>query len=170
MNMNNQEKNTYVREHILNALLMMLENIPISDIVVSDLVQKAGVGRASFYRNFTSIEDVLVQEDRRLFDIWNNGYQQLLNPSRDDFTESLLNFYKAHDHFYLTLYKNGLTYVIQNTILSSVKIQSDDPNPVAYLKSSIAYMIYGWVDEWMKRGMQESGTELIRMMSNSQQQ
>ena len=55
-----------------------------------------------------------------------------------------------------------------NTIISSMKISEDDANPVAYLKSSIAYMIYGWVHEWMKRGMQESGTELSEMIRQAQ--
>ena len=65
--MNNREKNTYVREHLLKALLNMMENTALSDISVSELAQRAGVGRASFYRNFTILEDVLVQEERRLF-------------------------------------------------------------------------------------------------------
>lgn len=39
---------------------------------------------------------------------------------------------------------------------------------MAYLKSSIAYMLYGWVIEWMKRGMQESGTELALMIKEAQ--
>ena len=103
MNMNNQEKNSYVREHMLEALMKMLQETPISDITVSDLVQKAGVGRASFYRNFTTVEDILIQEERRLFDEWNEKYQRVPESERSDFTESLLNFYKANEHFYLTL-------------------------------------------------------------------
>ena len=38
----------------------------------------------------------------------------------------------------------------------------------SYLKSSIAYMLYGWVIEWMKRGMQESGTEIALMIKEAQ--
>ena len=169
MNMNNQMKNTYVRAHILNALLMMLKSTPISDIAVSDLVRKAGVGRASFYRNYASIEDILIQEERRLFDGWKENDKKRTDPSRDAFVESLLNFYKSNQTFYLSLCHAGLSSIVRDTILSSIPIEPADPNPVAYVKSSIAYMIYGWVDEWMKRGMQESGTELVRMMSSMQQ-
>ena len=168
MNMNNQEKNTYVREHILSALLMMLESTPISAIVVSDLVQKAGVGRASFYRNYASIEDILIQEERRLFEAWKESDKERTDQSRDAFVESLLNFYKSNQTFYLSLCHTGLSSIVRDTILSSIPIEPADPNPVAYVKSSIAYMIYGWVDEWMKRGMQESGTELVKMMNNAQ--
>lgn len=167
MNMNNQEKNTYVREHMLNALMEMLELIPVSDISVCDLVQRAGVGRASFYRNFASVEDILIQEERRLFSAWREDYERVPEPERADFNESLLNFYKTNERFYLMLYRCGLSSVIRDTILSSMNIEASDPNPVAYLKSSIAHMVFGWVDEWMKRGMQESGTELVKMMNNA---
>ena len=34
------------------------------------------------------------------------------------------------------------------------------PNLEAYMKSFWAYGIYGWLLEWIKRGMQESGKEL----------
>lgn len=54
-----------------------------------------------------------------------------------------------------------------DTILSETKINEDDPNPVSYFKSSIAYMIYGRIDEWMKRGMVESGEELSKIISDS---
>ena len=77
MNMNNQEKNSYVREHILDALLDMLEDTEITSVVVSNLVRKAGVGRASFYRNYTSVQDVLIQEERRLFSEWHHAYNQI---------------------------------------------------------------------------------------------
>ncbi len=29
-------------------------------------------------------------------------------------------------------------------------------------------MLYGWIVEWMKRGMQESGTELAKMFEEAQ--
>ena len=44
------------------------------------------------------------------------------------------------------------------------------PNGIAYLKSSLDYMIYGWVIEWMKRGMQESGTELALMFEHAEKE
>ena len=57
--MNNAEKNSYVKEHITNTLLDMLKKQPFSQITVRDLCNAAGVGRASFYRNYEIKEDVL---------------------------------------------------------------------------------------------------------------
>ena len=160
MNMNNAQKNSYVRKQILNALLSMLKEQSIEDISVSALVKEAGVGRVSFYRNYESKKDVLIQEERRLFNEWKSKFDTGTKDEKDNFGRSLLNFYKKHSDFYLLLYRTGLQEIIMNTILGTVPISDSDSNPVAYFKSCIAYMIYGYVCEWMKRGMPESGDQL----------
>ena len=43
--MNNQEKNTYVRNQILTTLLEMMKTESFNSITISDLVAKAEVGR-----------------------------------------------------------------------------------------------------------------------------
>ena len=63
--MNNQEKNTYVRNQILTTLLEMMKTESFNSITISDLVAKAEVGRASFYRNYRTKEDVLREEAER---------------------------------------------------------------------------------------------------------
>ena len=55
-----------------------------------------------------------------------------------------------------------------DTILQSAAITRDLPNAAAYLRSAMTYMVYGWVIEWMRRGMQESGSELAKMIADAQ--
>lgn len=68
--MTNEEKNTYVKQQITSSLLALLDEKPIEGISVSELTQRAQVGRVSFYRNFNSKADVLEQESRRLLQQW----------------------------------------------------------------------------------------------------
>jgi hypothetical protein len=42
-------------------------------------------------------------------------------------------------------------------------------NLEAYMKSFWAYGIYGWLIEWIKRGMQESGKELSTLFALARQ-
>jgi len=171
-NMNNQEKNTYVRQHILSALLELMKTQDFADISIQAVVDAAGVGRASFYRNFESKEDVLKQESIRL----TNGWKEQFDREHPNGTQgqdnlwliSLLDFYKDHSEFYLALYKAGLSDIMLETILGYFDRSPEIPNGLAYLNSAIGYMLYGWVHEWMRRGMQESGTELARMFAQTQ--
>lgn len=166
--MNNQEKNTYVRSRILAALLKMMQEQPFADISISALVSTAQVGRASFYRNFTDKEDVLRQENDRLTAQWKQSYEAEEHAAPNELLISLLDFYKEHSDFCLALYQAGLSDIVLQTLLDQSEITPEMPNAIAYLKSSIAYMLYGWIVEWMKRGMQESGTELAKMFEEAQ--
>ena len=166
--MNNQEKNTYIRSRILAALLKMMQEQPFTDISISALVSTAQVGRASFYRNYTDKEDVLRQENDRLTAQWKQRYDAAEHAAPNELLISLLDFYKEHSDFCLTLYQAGLSEIVLQTLLEQSEITPEMPNALAYLKSSIAYMLYGWIMEWMRRGMQESGTELAKMFEKAQ--
>lgn len=168
MNMNNEEKNRYVRKQLLKTLLQMLKTKQIEEISVSDLVRKAGVGRASFYRNYVSVQDVLLQESDRLMAAWEEQSEADSSASSNSLLISLLDFYKEHKRFYLALYKAGLSDIVMHTIVDTFPIDENTPNPAAYLQSSLSYMIYGWIHEWICRGMQESGAELVYMIEQSQ--
>ena len=171
-NMNNQEKNTYVRQHILTALLELMRTQDFASISIQTLADAAGVGRASFYRNFASKEDVLQQESVRLTNAWKAKFEQEHpdgTPQQgNEWLISLLDFYKEHAEFYLALYHAGLSDIVLETILGYFDRAPETPNALAYLNAAIGYMIYGWIQEWMRRGMQESGTELARMLAESQ--
>ena len=163
MNMNNREKNSYVRKQILRALLEMMKTEEFGSISISKLVEKAEVGRASFYRNYKTKEDVLLQEAERLK---KECELTRVNDDTNNMTLKIirtLDFYKIHAEFYTMLYQKGLTEIIQHSIIEEDSISPDMPNAVAYTVSAFSYLVYGWVIEWIKRGMQESGTELARM-------
>lgn len=166
--MNNEQRNAYVREQILSALLKMLETQEIDEISVISLVKKAGVGRASFYRSYSSPADVLRQEEERLMGEWEGQFAEDSSASFNAVLISLLDFYRAHGSFYQALYRAHLEDAVMYTIVDSFPIDEDTPNPDAYRQSSLAFMIYGWIHEWIRRGMQENGEELVRMIEQSQ--
>lgn len=168
INMNNQEKNTYVRSQILNTLLKMMKENDIDSISISHLVHQAGVGRASFYRNYQTKEDVLRQEAERL-----NNELNDIRKNDDPSDQKLkllrtLDFYKANRRFYMTVYNAGMVQIIQDSIVDQKALSNETSAPVAYVISAFSYLIYGWVIEWLRRGMKENSAELIAMFENSQ--
>lgn len=61
----NQESNQLTKESIETALLQLLEKKELTKISVSELVRRAGVSRAAFYRNYNSKEEILESVFRR---------------------------------------------------------------------------------------------------------
>src|SRR5699024_12393794 len=52
----------------------LLRAKPIGEVSISELCAAAGVGRASFYRNFDSKEAVLQRQDEALLRRWQRDY------------------------------------------------------------------------------------------------
>ena len=161
MNMNNEQKNTWVKRQITAALLDLLREKKLGDISISELTDRAGVGRVSFYRNYQTKEDILQAESDRLIQEWGKLYEANPESAPETLFPSLFDFYREHRDFYTTLYEAGMSTIMMDTIISTIQITPEMPNLEAYMKSFWAYGIYGWMLEWIKRGMQESGSELI---------
>ena len=62
------EANRETKVRITYALVSLLASKKLSDISVTDIVERAGVARASYYRNFSSKEDVLAEGGRFIID------------------------------------------------------------------------------------------------------
>ena len=66
--MNKQTINQAIKEYITQALLLLMQEKAFNMIRISEITTKAGVNRVSFYRNFSSKEDILHQYLREQFD------------------------------------------------------------------------------------------------------
>ena len=169
MNMNNEQKNTYVKRQITATLLDLLKEQPLSDISISELTSKSKVGRVSFYRNYQCKEDILKEESNRLIKEWGRLFESSPDSSPEKLFPSLFDFYRDHREFYTILYNAGMTSIMMETIINTIEITPEMPNLDAYMKSFWAYGIYGWLLEWIKRGMQESGKELETLFALARQ-
>ncbi|MBF1722898.1 TetR/AcrR family transcriptional regulator [Streptococcus sp.] len=55
----NQESNQITRESLEISIMQLLEKKELKKITISELVERAGVSRAAFYRNYSSKEQIL---------------------------------------------------------------------------------------------------------------
>jgi AcrR family transcriptional regulator len=165
MNMNNEQKNTYVKKQITATLIDLLKKKSLPEISISELTDKAGISRVSFYRNYQSKEDILKEESNRLIKEWGKLYESNPESAPETLFPSLFDFYRDHREFYTTLYNAGMSSIMMETIVGTIQITPDMKNLEAYIKSFWAYGIYGWLLEWIKRGMPESGKELSFLFS-----
>lgn len=89
----NQESNAITRESLEISLLQLLEKKELPKITISELVNRAGVSRSAFYRNYSSKEEILEG-------IFKGSIQRMLEPlSQYSFKTELhqiwLAFFKA---------------------------------------------------------------------------
>ena len=65
-NLSNNEANRITRESICTALLELMKTKEFKEISISELVRRAGVSRQSFYRNYKTKEDIVLEIERSI--------------------------------------------------------------------------------------------------------
>ena len=159
----NEGRNAYVTEHITAAMLSLLEEKPLSEISISELCDRAGVGRVSFYRNFQEKDDILKEHIRQLFREWTGTLKE--DPPLDELIRRMFSHFEAHRDFYALLQKRGLTWLLKDVILSVCGFHPEQEAVNAYASAFAAYSLYGWVEVWFLRGMKESAKEMAELFA-----
>ena len=157
-----------VKHEITDAVMQSMAEKNYMDITVTDIVNKAGVARASFYRNFNSINDVIdtiVDEisDELIEDI----FPTLYGSDERNWREFLFN------HFYRLTRKQRQIGKIHpqnmNVLFSRMdsKMQQKESNlPTETMRDK--YIVIGKIGlinsitkKWMDNGSKETPEEMI---------
>lgn len=161
--MSNEGRNAYVTQHLMDALLELLAENPIQDISISELCERAGVGRASFYRNFESKEDVLRTCTSQLFQAWADGAIEDGDRPLSEKLGALFAHFESHRNFYELLSKRGFIYLIKDVLLALYGPKPEQTAFEAYTRAYFVYSLYGWIEVWFQRGMRESAEEIVAL-------
>lgn len=165
--MNNEEKNTYVKEQITQTLIAMLEKKNINDISIKELCDKAMIGRASFYRNYSSKEDVIAKYNQKLIINWGKDLEKNTDANIFNFFEHMFKHFVDNKKFYLLLHKQGLSLILLDTIKKKMGLTPSLPNNEAFRLAWLAYAIYGIIEEWIAHGMIETPTQMNKIIIKS---
>ena len=68
--------NQLARECIVTALIHLSKQKPFSSITISELTEKAGVSRMTYYRNYNSKEEVFQSYIDEIFDLYKKEFAQ----------------------------------------------------------------------------------------------
>ena len=162
----NDARNKYVIDSITSSLLKFLKDREISEISISEICQDACVGRSSFYRNYDTKEDIIKKHLHTLISEWDTSYKATGQDSNAAMYGSLFAHLKDNSDLYLLLKKRNLFYLFLDVFLEIGGAKPEDENMWAYTKAFITYGTFGWIDEWIKRGMQESAETMSALLSS----
>lgn len=146
-----------VIDSLNEALLQLMENKKLNEITISELCEKAGVSRISFYRNYDYVSDILtdyLKEDLARWWIENDGAADIReNPQ--SFWKILFSHFKKQERIIHLIYKSDASFILKNIIFDSCGPQLSQSEDEAYARAMLAGTIYGYTDEWIRRGMKE---------------
>ncbi len=108
-----REANLRVKQSITNTLFALMKEKSLGDIRITEIIRGAGVARASFYRNYSSKEDVLITLIRDVLDTFREEIV-LEQGSFYTYENVLLSFqyFKTYQQYILDLYHCGFSSVL----------------------------------------------------------
>lgn len=125
-------ENMRVKRSIQDALFALMEKKKFSEIRVSDIISESGVAKASYYRNFSSLEDIIYsyidRMNNELEDLMPHQHNTALSTMRQNLIV-LYNYYLEHKKEILLLCSNGFYESIQeNTDQFLINALGDMPS------------------------------------------
>ena len=160
--MSNTESNKVTREAIDFAMLDLLEKQDFDRITIMSIVKRAGVSRQSFYRNYTSKEDIIIEIEEKLL---------------QTFSESLND--KKYENNLSLWFNDFFIFIRQNKKYISILVKA---NLADVLFSKAPFIVEDWMGkrtnalhyyivgslsalksvaiDWFEHGMQESPEEM----------
>ncbi len=149
LKLSNEEINRITKDSIQEALVYLLSKKDINDISVTEIVNKAGVSRTAYYRNYQSKEDILKDFSMNVFNLI---FSQL---DREDFAKDPKNWYR----FIFTQIKNNariVKLVVKARLYTAEEflpksdltmLSINEQYQIFAMESALVNLIQKWVEE-----------------------
>lgn len=163
--------NRLARECMVTALMQLLNSRPLSAITVSELTAKAGVSRMTYYRNYSSKEDIFATHLRDVLEEYRAESVQMDPLERHYGVSHMMHcfqYFKKHREFLNCLFQSGLSGLfltaLEEYVLSRWQTDPDDPAEYYALRAFSGALFSTYI-AWSNRGARETPEEMVAMLS-----
>ena len=163
--------NFRVKRNITHTLFTLMQKKSLSEITITELVEGAGVARASFYRNYCSKEDVLVTLIRDVLE----DFRSKIPPGQESFytNENILlsfQYFHTYRNYILDLYRSGFAFVFLEE-LNRFHESIEGTMPSSSIEKYQLYMyigaLFNTTMEWLLENDTASPEEMARFFFSS---
>lgn len=149
----------YSRHYIVQALFKLMSEYKYEKISVTDITNKAGVGRATFYRYFKRKEDILVyyfEHNAKEF-IFKQHYYPRCKADYVQVVTDVLATFKNHIEPFKLIRKARLEYIYLDYLNNSFSktFNNDYPNSNIYSPYIYAGLLFNVSMKWLDEGCEE---------------
>ena len=167
-----KDKNLLARESIVNALTELMNEKQYSAITITELTKKAGVSRMTYYRNYSSKEDIL---RRFMDDVGENIHAKIVD--RDLRKNVYLYYYTLFETLgqYAPLVNAALTAGLDGLILDCISRNMDltflgtaeQEHAGKYVLRYHAGAFFHVFIEWTRSGRVESCEQMAKLCADA---
>lgn len=151
----NKESNALTKECIESALVLLMKEQSFSEISITDIIRKAGVSRASYYRNYSSKEDILEKFLQKITIEYSNALSKY-DPGTESYESwlELLSQTRTLAPQFKLLLQAGFGEKILDSFISQCNKFNNETNPGLFITNCyIAGGIYSVLSQWVLNDM-----------------
>ena len=159
-----KKKEGRAADYILEAVLILIRKKEWQEISITEICEKAGVTRMSFYRSYENKEDVLRRQIARVTDRFmaESGID-FLQDSREDYLLKLFRHVTEYRERLQAIYRAGLIHFVQEEF-DRVMLAHYEGRYGDYQTLFLSGGLYNVFLKWLKKGCAETPEEMVRMV------
>ena len=156
--MNQRRKTTdFLKECMGDALLQLMGEKDYARITVDEITAAAGVGRATWFRNFTSKDEAVAFKLNLLWARWKAECEEASGaPITWDNSEFFFQYFLHYRAMYSKLYKAGLRHIIISGFIENMEYADDNAAYQLYHRHFYGLGLFGLIDAWIQRDFAET--------------
>lgn len=163
--------NQRVKDRLFNALIDFAGQKDWSKVTVTELIKKSGVARASFYRNFKSVEDIIDYGIGQMALQYHNG---MPSPTENLHSREMIlykfRFYQTHAQLVLAFHHAKITTTLLDIITDcEIETRGDMPSTsisryeLYYYSGAFYNVMLCWLEGGMRETAEEMAEEFMRI-------
>ena len=164
------EANQRVRRQIVEAVIELTAEKPLSMISVTELTKRAGVSRMTFYRNYTSKEEIFSDHLREILTDYRAEEDRLGRTQHYadiENTRRCFNYYTRYRPFISALFRTDYGHMLLDAITEYVLDTWRKPESTpaeVYSMHAYAGALYNCYHAWSKSDFRESVDEMAEIL------
>lgn len=154
------------KQYLSEAMLALLKNHEYTDITIQDIVEKAGLSRMAYYRNFHAKDEILKYYLDQITDFFILEEKPQYDPSRfRDYVFTLFSHLTRQKELGALLLKAGLIHFVWDEFNRIFDNKSTDEREHCH-NCFLAGGLYNIYVRWLETGCKASPEEIADMLAD----
>ncbi len=162
-----QRTSDFLKECIADSLLRLLRTKPLEAITIREITELANVSRVTYYRNFTSKEEVIEFKLDKLMTDWIEHEKTIRNTSACELAIRFFQFFYSIRDIVQTLIQSKLSLLLLNALIIRFGDVFTQDCAEYYRQIFISFGLCGVILTWMDTGMNESPEEMGKIVTET---
>ncbi len=168
LRLSNEESNRITKMCLESALILLMKDKYFQNISITDVVNRAGVSRTAYYRNYKSKEDILQRMMHEVIDnVFNAMNLRIPIENTQKYWYGLFYAVEKHSDIFLVLLKANFG----DTILQEIYKKMQSYIPQASIQSTYQSFfwsgaIYSVLATWLRKDMKPTAEEMAVICYN----